>query len=160
MNELYRDSATQLALLDRLAGTSGLAASFASGLKSLRQMEQQLADIALLGSEEERDELQDMISEVNAEQFRSKRQCSSCLHVPCADQYVFCTTLAPVHTAAFASAERQLVTAAIKFGCNMTPPPQQMKATLGCMTPCQRLYMHRTPRQQLIYTGKTCSVSP
>ena len=59
-----RDGATQLAYLDRIAGTSGSAASFASGVHSLRQMEQQLADIANLGDEEEREELQEMITEV------------------------------------------------------------------------------------------------
>ena len=61
-----RDSTTQLALLDRVAATSGLAASFAAGVQSLRQMKQQLADIAALGDEEEREELQDMITEVVA----------------------------------------------------------------------------------------------
>lgn len=61
---VFRDSATQLALLDRVAGTSGLLASFAAGVQSLTQMEQQLADIASLGDEEEREELQDMITEV------------------------------------------------------------------------------------------------
>ena len=61
-----RDSTTQLALLDRVAGTSGLAANFAVGVQSRRQMKQQLADIAALGDEEEREELQDMITEVVA----------------------------------------------------------------------------------------------
>lgn len=60
-----RAGATQLALLDRVAGTSGLAASFAASVQSLRQMEQQLADIALLGDEEEREELQELITEVD-----------------------------------------------------------------------------------------------
>lgn len=64
---MCRDSVTQLALLDRVAGTSGLVASFAAGVQSLRQMEQQLADIASLGDEEEREELQDMITEVVAQ---------------------------------------------------------------------------------------------
>ncbi|KAL3146260.1 hypothetical protein ABBQ32_002962 [Trebouxia sp. C0010 RCD-2024] len=66
-----RDSATQLALLDRVAGTSGLLASFAAGVQSLTQMEQQLADIASLGDEEEREELQDMITEVQHSRLQS-----------------------------------------------------------------------------------------
>ena len=70
-----RDSATQLALLDQIGGMSGLAARFAAGLESLRQMEQQLADIALLGDEEERVELQEMISEVCVKYCTSMSLC-------------------------------------------------------------------------------------
>ena len=51
-------------MLDRIAGTSSQAAAFGASLHTLRQMEQQLADIASLGDEEERDELQQMIQEV------------------------------------------------------------------------------------------------
>lgn len=51
-------------MLDRIAGTSGQAAAFGASLHTLRQMEQQLADIASLGDEKERDELQQMIQEV------------------------------------------------------------------------------------------------
>ena len=59
-----RDSATQLALLDRVAGTQAAAAKFGNQLQQAREVEEQLADIATLGDEEERDELQQMIEEV------------------------------------------------------------------------------------------------
>ena len=51
-------------MLDRIAGTTSQAAAFGAGLHTLRQMEQQLADIASLGNEEERNEVQQMIQEV------------------------------------------------------------------------------------------------
>lgn len=59
-----RDSATQIAMLDRIAGTTSQAAAFGGSLHTLRQMEQQLADFASLGNEEERNEVQHMIQEV------------------------------------------------------------------------------------------------
>lgn len=77
-------------------------------------MEQQLADIALLGSEEEREELQDMITEVHDKHFKAataRRILQSCLALPCAGQHVFCMTSAPVHVAASASVGRQHGTA-------------------------------------------------
>ena len=64
-NEMQcRDSATQLALLDRVAGTRAGAAKFGNQLQQVKEVEEQLADIATLGDEEERDELQQMIEEV------------------------------------------------------------------------------------------------
>ncbi len=51
-------------MLDRIAGTTSQAAAFGASLQTLRQMEQQLADIASLGNEEERNEVQQMIQEV------------------------------------------------------------------------------------------------
>ncbi len=51
-------------MLDRIAGTTSQAAAFGASLHTLRQMEQQLADIASLGNEEERNEVQQMIQEV------------------------------------------------------------------------------------------------
>lgn len=55
---------TQIAMLDRIAGITSQAAAFGGSLHTLRQMEQQLADIASLGNEEERSEIQQMIQEV------------------------------------------------------------------------------------------------
>ncbi|KAL0031413.1 hypothetical protein WJX79_009850 [Trebouxia sp. C0005] len=60
-----RDSVTQIAMLDRIAGTTSQAAAFGASLHTLRQMEQKLADIASLGNEEERSEVQQMIQEVH-----------------------------------------------------------------------------------------------
>ncbi|KAL0026315.1 hypothetical protein WJX77_010508 [Trebouxia sp. C0004] len=60
-----RDSVTQVAMLDRIAGTTSQAAAFGASLHTLRQMEQQLADIASLGNEDERNEVQQMIQEVH-----------------------------------------------------------------------------------------------
>ncbi|KAL0049069.1 hypothetical protein WJX82_005500 [Trebouxia sp. C0006] len=60
-----RDSVTQIAMLDRIAGITSQAAAFGGSLHTLRQMEQQLADIASLGNEEERSEIQQMIQEVH-----------------------------------------------------------------------------------------------
>jgi galactitol-specific phosphotransferase system IIB component len=51
-------------MLDRIAGTTSQAAAFGASLHTLRQMEQELADIATLGNEEERNEVQQMIQEV------------------------------------------------------------------------------------------------
>ncbi len=51
-------------MLDRIAGITSQAAAFGGSLHTLRQMEQQLADIASLGNEEERSEIQQMIQEV------------------------------------------------------------------------------------------------
>ncbi|KAK9819715.1 hypothetical protein WJX72_001582 [[Myrmecia] bisecta] len=61
-----RDSETQLALLDRIAGISGLTARFAQKLQQLRQAEAQLAAIEALGDEDERDAMQAMVDEVLA----------------------------------------------------------------------------------------------
>ena len=52
-------------MLDRIAATTGLAAKFSAGLQAFRKSEQQLADIASLGSEEDRDDMQRMIEEVS-----------------------------------------------------------------------------------------------
>lgn len=59
-----RDGATQLALLDRIAGTSGKAAQFGAHVHALRQTEAQLKDLASFGSEEEREDLQATIWEI------------------------------------------------------------------------------------------------
>ena len=64
---LYRDSTTQLALLDRVAGTQAAAAKFGTQLQQLQQVQQQLTDIAAVGDEEEREELQQIILEVGIE---------------------------------------------------------------------------------------------
>lgn len=53
-------------MLDRIAGTTSQAAAFGASLQTLRQMEQQLADFASLGNEEERNEVQQMIQEVTS----------------------------------------------------------------------------------------------
>ena len=73
-----RDSITQLALLDRVAGTQAAAAKFGNQLQQVREVEEQLADIATLGDEEERDELQQMIEEV------CHTSCQSTLRLSCA----------------------------------------------------------------------------
>ena len=64
---LCRDSTTQLALLDRVAGTQAAAAKFGAQLQQLQQVQRQLTDIAAVGDEEEREELQQIILEVRIE---------------------------------------------------------------------------------------------
>ena len=61
-----RDEQTQLALLDRIAGTTVKAAAFGACLDTFRQTESQLKAIASLGTEEEREDLQATIQEVRS----------------------------------------------------------------------------------------------
>ena len=59
-----RDPDTQLALLDRIAGTAAAAAAFGGQLRQLWELEAQLAAIDALGDEDERDALQALVDEV------------------------------------------------------------------------------------------------
>lgn len=61
-----RDSDTQLALLDRIAGTQAAAAEFGGRLRRLRELDAQLAAIDALGNEDERDALQNLVDEVRS----------------------------------------------------------------------------------------------
>ena len=59
-----RNPETQLALLDRLAGTDAAVAQYAEKLEQLRGAHAQLAAIDALGSEEQRQRLQDLVNQV------------------------------------------------------------------------------------------------
>ena len=59
-----RNPETQLALLDRLAGTDAAVAHYAEKLEQLRGAHAQLAAIDALGSEEQRQRLQDLVDQV------------------------------------------------------------------------------------------------
>ena len=59
-----RNPETQLALLDRLAGTEAAVAQYADKLEQLRGAHAQLAAIDALGSEEQRQRLQDLVDQV------------------------------------------------------------------------------------------------
>ena len=61
---LLRGSDTQIALLDRIAGTAGASARFGADLQALREVEAQLAAIDALGDEDERNAMQAMVDEV------------------------------------------------------------------------------------------------
>lgn len=59
-----RDSDTQVALLDRIAGTGAQAQRFGGRLRRLREAEAQLEALEALGDEDARDELQAFADEV------------------------------------------------------------------------------------------------
>ena len=59
-----RNSDTQVALLDQIAGTTAEASRFAAGLANLRAAEAQLTALDALGDEDARDELQALVDEV------------------------------------------------------------------------------------------------
>lgn len=59
-----RDSDTQVALLDRIAGTSSQAQRFGGTLRGLREAEAQMEALEALGDEDARDELQAFADEV------------------------------------------------------------------------------------------------
>ena len=53
-----------MSLLDRLAGTSGIAAEFGAGVARLEQVRAELRALDELGDEADRDDLQDMVDKV------------------------------------------------------------------------------------------------
>ena len=59
-----RDSGTQVALLDRIAGTGAQAQRFGGALRRLREAEAQLEALEALGDEDARHELQAFADEV------------------------------------------------------------------------------------------------
>ena len=61
-----RDSNTQLALLDRIAGTVGEAQLFGLCMRELREAEAQLALLEALGDEDARGELQALADQVGS----------------------------------------------------------------------------------------------
>lgn len=60
-----RDSDTQTALLDRIAGTTAAAAAFGQKLQRRRDLRSQLAAINELGDENRREELQALVDNVS-----------------------------------------------------------------------------------------------
>ncbi|BDA41836.1 DNA repair protein RecN [Coccomyxa sp. Obi] len=62
--QTLRDPDTQLALLDRIAGTGEAVARYGLKLEELRGLVQQLAAIDALGSEQQRDQLQALVDQV------------------------------------------------------------------------------------------------
>ena len=60
-----RNPDTQLALLDRLAGTDAAVAQYTEKLEQLRAAHAQLAAIDALGSEEQRERLQALANQVD-----------------------------------------------------------------------------------------------
>ena len=59
-----REQGTQVSLLDRLAGTSSIAAEFGAGVARLEQVRAELRALDELGEEADRDDLQDMVDKV------------------------------------------------------------------------------------------------
>lgn len=59
-----RDGARQLAMLDQVAGTARLAGALAATLRTLGEARAQLAALAELGDEEEREAMQAMVDQV------------------------------------------------------------------------------------------------
>lgn len=61
---LCRSAGTQLALLDRIAGTSAHARLFGARLQQLHSLREQLQAVEALGSEDARDQLQHLVDTV------------------------------------------------------------------------------------------------
>ena len=61
---MCRSAGTQLALLDRIAGTSADARLFGARLQQLRSLREQLQAVEALGSEDARDQLQHLVDTV------------------------------------------------------------------------------------------------
>ncbi len=59
-----RDPDTQLALLDRIAGTGEAVARYGQKLEELRGLAQQLTAIDALGSKQQREQLQALVDQV------------------------------------------------------------------------------------------------
>ena len=64
-----RSPETQLALLDRLAGTEAALGQYVDKLEQLRAAHSQLAAIDALGSEEQRERLQALVDQVRCHQL-------------------------------------------------------------------------------------------
>lgn len=60
----YRDPATQIDLLDRLAGTTAAASAFARDLACLQATEAELRALDALGDEAAREDLQQLVDKV------------------------------------------------------------------------------------------------
>lgn len=63
-DHVCRNPETQVALLDRLAGTGPAAAVFGNTLTKLRDVRSQLAAVDALGDDDYRQTLQDLVDEV------------------------------------------------------------------------------------------------
>ena len=63
---MCRSSGTQLALLDRIAGTSADARLFGARLQQLHSLREQLRAVEALGSEDARDQLQHLVDTVGS----------------------------------------------------------------------------------------------
>lgn len=61
---MRREQGTQVSLLDRLAGTTAVAAEFGKGLRQLEQVRAELRALDELGDEAARDDLQIMVDKV------------------------------------------------------------------------------------------------
>lgn len=100
-DHVCRNPETQVAMLDRLAGTGPAAAAFGNTLTKLRDVRSQLAAVDALGDDDYRQKLQDLVDEVPLSSWTMVRlhptlaipQTALILAVSCEDLYAPCCAI-------------------------------------------------------------------